>query len=327
MSYTTVATQLIERDYRLLRGLFESRVMTLQHAASLYFSGSIDAARKRAWKLKNAHLVTERTRQRPFDPSILYLTRQGFERLSAEHRLIDYPSIGWETMERRASVSPLTLQHELDVMTAKSAIVSAIGATDHLDVAEFSTWPRLFSFPSRQTSPQGFAKRVWIKPDAFVRISENDTDGFGETKHSFYLELDRSTETQSRLQAKAGAYVEHYRSGGFAMRVGASVEAYAEHPFRVLIICRTAERRNNAAVAMLLRQPPIMTMVWLSTLDDVCRDPLGPIWIRPLDYRDATTGTPFDPYRPADNHPYRRETAREEFIGRVVHRHALIGGS
>lgn len=57
MSYTTVATQFVDRDYRLLRGLFESRVMTVQHAAALYFGGSLEAARKRVWKLKNAALV------------------------------------------------------------------------------------------------------------------------------------------------------------------------------------------------------------------------------------------------------------------------------
>ena len=50
MSYTTVATKITERDYRILRGLFESRVMMLQHVAALYFAGNLDAAQKRIWK-------------------------------------------------------------------------------------------------------------------------------------------------------------------------------------------------------------------------------------------------------------------------------------
>jgi len=324
MSYTTIATQLIDRDYRLLRGLFESRVMTVHHAADLYFSGSLDAARKRVWKLKNAGFVGERKRDRPYDASVLHLARPGFERLSVENRLIDYPTIGWQAMEKRTSVSPLTLQHELDVMTAKAAMTSAIAKADTYQISEFSTWPRLFAFPSKQANAQGYAKRVWIKPDAFIRICENDADDFDATEHHFYLELDRSTESQSRLQAKAGAYAEYYRSGGFAKRCGATIEKYAQFPFRVLIVCRTAERRNNTAIAMLARHPPILTMVWLTTMEELCRDPLGPIWIRPIDYRDATKGTPFDPYERPESTTYRREIVREEFVQKSIRTHALL---
>jgi len=36
-----------ERDFALLRGLFESRVMTAAHIASLYFDGKKEAAKKR----------------------------------------------------------------------------------------------------------------------------------------------------------------------------------------------------------------------------------------------------------------------------------------
>ena len=324
MSYTTVATQFIERDYRILRGLFESRLMTIQHIAALYFDGNLDAARKRVWKLKNAGVLNEQTRQRPYDPSILYLTRKGFEMLTSEGRLIDYPTIGWPMMEKRTDVSPLTRQHELDVMTAKAAIVTAVNRTPVHKIAEFSTWPRLFSFPSKTTSPQGYGKRVWIKPDAFIRIRETDPHGFDATEHLFYLELDRSTEAQARLQAKAGAFAEHYRSGGLAKRFGAPAEAYEQFPFRVLIVCRTAERRNNVAAAMLARRPPILTMVWLTTFDELCRDSLGTIWIRPIDYRDATAGTEFDPHRMQDIPGYKRQILREEIVERAIAKSRLL---
>ena len=69
-----------------------------------------------------------------------------------EERLIDYPSIGWPTMEKRINVSPLTLQHELDVMTVKAAMFSAVKDTPAYNIAEFSTWPRLFAFPSNTFS-------------------------------------------------------------------------------------------------------------------------------------------------------------------------------
>jgi hypothetical protein len=163
-----------------------------------------------------------------------------------------------------------------------------------------------------------------MKPDAFIRIRQTDADGFDATEHLFYLELDRSTEPQSRLQAKAGAYADHYRSGGMAKRFGAPVDAYEQFPFRVLIVCRTAERRNNIAAAMLTRRPPILTMVWLSTMDQICRNALGTIWIRPVDYREVTAGTEFDPYRSADDTVYKRQVAREEHVEGIIKKSNLL---
>jgi hypothetical protein len=323
MSYTTVAKKFIERDYRLLRGLFESRVMTIHHAATLYFDDSLGAARKRVWKLKNARLVNGRARERTFDRSVLFLTRKGFEMLTREGRLIDYPAIGWPMMEKRTNVSPLTLQHELDVMSAKAAMTNAVKSKREYTVAEFSTWPRLFAFPSKTVSVHGYGKRIWMKPDAFIRIREEE-DGFEPIEHRFYLELDRSTEAQQRLQAKAGAYSQHYRSGGFAKRFGAPAEAFEQFPFRVLFICRTEERRNNAAVAMLTRHPPILTMVWLTTFEEFCKNALDPIWIRPIDYRDATAGTPFDAHKPSDDPVYRRQVEREQFVAERVQKVRLF---
>jgi hypothetical protein len=324
MSYTTVAKQFIERDYRLLRGLFESRVMTVKHASDLYFDGNLDAAYKRLWKLKNARLVAERTRPRPYDPSILYLTRQGFELLTGDGRVIDYPAIGWQTMQKRTNVSTLTLQHELDVMTAKSAFTTAIAKTDTFKIAEFSTWPRLFAFPSKTVSPHGYGKRVWIKPDAFIRVREIDPHGFDATEHFFYLELDRSTEPLSRLQAKAGAYAEHYRSGGLAKRFGASAEAYEQFPFRVLIVCKSDERRNNIAAALLARRPPILTLVWLTNFDDLCRNALHPIWIRPIDFRGTTAGSPPTRSMSAESCDYKRDVRRDTHVRSATPRHPIL---
>jgi hypothetical protein len=68
--------QFQERDLALLRGLFECRVMTNDHATSHYFEGKNEAAKKRLQKLKAAGLISERPR-RTFEPSILFLTRKG----------------------------------------------------------------------------------------------------------------------------------------------------------------------------------------------------------------------------------------------------------
>jgi len=62
------ALKLQPRDLVLLRGLFESRVMTTDHAAALYFDGKGEAAKKRLQKLKSAGFIAERPR-RTFEPS------------------------------------------------------------------------------------------------------------------------------------------------------------------------------------------------------------------------------------------------------------------
>jgi len=56
------ALQLQDRDFALLHGLFESRVMTTDHATALYFDGKNEAAKKRLQKIKAAGLISE-TRQ------------------------------------------------------------------------------------------------------------------------------------------------------------------------------------------------------------------------------------------------------------------------
>src|SRR4051812_21617120 len=85
--------ELQDRDFALLRGLFESRVMTLGHIASLFFDGKPEAAKKRVQKLKSAGYVRERPR-RPYEPSVLFLTRSAFVLLSDRDHLKDFPSIG-----------------------------------------------------------------------------------------------------------------------------------------------------------------------------------------------------------------------------------------
>ena len=102
------------------------------------------------------------------------------------------------------------------------------------------------------------------------------------------------------------------------MRNGAARSAYKEYPFRVLFVFKTAERRNNTAERLLQSNPPILTHVWLATIEEVTRNPLDPVWCRPVDYRNATHGTPFDSNQQRVTWGYQRQTAREEFVRQHV---------
>lgn len=308
-----------ERDFAILRGLFESRVITTDHAAALYFDGKGEAAKKRLQKLKSANFIIERPR-RAFEPSVLFLTRKGLEILQERGVLAEYPPFDLPALDRRARVSDLTIRHELEVMDVKTAFHAAIINKSAFSIAEFSTWPMLHEFAAFRPGSGG--GDILVKPDGFIRIHEAEN---GEKfERMFFFELDRSTELQDKLVGKAISYSEHYKSGEFAVSRGGTSDDYKKFPFRVLMVFKSAERRNNTAERLLQNTPPILTMVWLATFADATADPYGPIWIRPSEYLDATKDTPFDAERQIKSFAYRRNAEREMFIESKIQKRSLL---
>jgi len=74
--------------------------------------------------------------------------------------------------------------------------------------------------------------RVLIKPDGFLRLQEQATDG-DRFEHFFFLEVDRSTEPRETLARRVYGYQDFYRHGGLAVRHGFTPENYKDFPFRV----------------------------------------------------------------------------------------------
>jgi hypothetical protein len=301
------------RDVEILRGLFECRILTVEQIAALYFEDRQEAARKRIWKLKKAHLVRERPR-RAYEPAVLFLSRRALRCLIERGHIADYPKFSIAAFEKRTRVSPLTLRHEIEVNNVKAAFAKALRLANGLQLAQFSTWPTLFQF-------WGYTRRgqpVRVQPDGFLRIRQ------GEKEHSFFLEVDRSSETHWRIAEKIECYLDFYRRGGLAIRNGRPKDDYKEFPFRVLLIFQNAERRNNAAERLIAHQPSILSIAVLTTIDEVRANPLDPIWIRPRDYRAVTNGTPYDAISASDSAIYRRSAERDIWIEKMVIHHVLI---
>jgi len=311
------------RDIAVLRSLLESRVLTSAHVSILHFDGKTEATKKRLQKLRTAGLVIERPRK-PYEPAILSLTRRALTVLQSGGVLQNYPPLDLPALERRARVSNLTIHHELEVMDVKVAFHSSLAQSPALSLAEFSTWPLLYKFEAFRTGYDG--SEVMVKPDGFIRIHERERDG-GLSEHTFFVEVDRSSETQDTLVTRAGCYLDYYKSGGFAVRHGAPRTAFKEFPFRVLMIFKTAERRNNTAERLLQHTPPILTQVYLSTLEQVTQNPLGNVWLRPIDYREAAHNTEFATATPGQQWRYRRQKLRDLFVDTAVHLVPLFGKS
>jgi len=308
-----------ERDLALLRGLFECRIMTAAHVAKLYFSGKQEYTKKRLQKLKAAGFIGERTR-RVNEPSILFLTRRAFTLLNREGHLSDLPQLSANSFEARADVSELTVRHELEIMDVKAAFHAALAPDKRFSIIEFSTWPLLNQF---ETLRNGYGSAL-VKPDSFLSICEPIPGTQSSDRYDFFLEVDRSSEVQDVLLTKANDYLNYYVSGGFAVRNGATAADKKSFPFRVLIVLKSAERRNNTAERLMKSNPPILTLTWLTTLAEVTSDPLGAIWIQPKSYREAITGTPFDPERKLPSGAYRRRSEREAFVESKIQKLHLL---
>lgn len=320
MSAEKSSISLQDRDMALLRGLFESRVMTTGHVATIYFAGAREAAKKRLQKLKGAGYVTERAR-RAYEPSLLLLAPKGLALLRDHGVLTEYPSFGIPNLAKRARVSALTVNHELEVMDVRAAFHKEVARLKGIAIVEFNTWPQLNEFEAKRP---GFAGgNIPVRPDGFIRLHEGEPNG-RLFEHTLFLEVDRSTETLDTIVARAGCYYDYYKSGGFAARNGGDRSAYREYPFRVLMAFKTAERRNNVAERLLRGTPPIFALVYLSTLEEVKKDPTAAIWIRPLDYRNATEGWPSKPGNRFGQRGYQRQTARDMLVEQRVKKQFLF---
>lgn len=319
-AFDMASLQLTDRDYTFLRGLFESRVMTLKQIGALYYESKHDYAIKRVRKIKLAGLIGEGKRL-VNQPSVLHLTRQGFLLLERHGKLDNLPRISSRKFETRARVSERTLKHELEVMDVKVAFHSALAKSGRFSIAEFSTWPLLYEF---ETSRAGHGRDGLMQPDGFIRFHENETGNMVHA-HDFFLEIDRSNEGLNVLAEKSACYFDYYRSGDYAVRNGASRNDAKDFAFRALVVLKSAARRNNVAERLLQNIPPIRSHTWLTTFLEITTNPLGKIWMQPGDYGNLIKTTSFDSGQTARRFEYRRQTERDRFVENNIKKVFLLG--
>jgi hypothetical protein len=311
--------ELQERDYTLLTGLFESRVMLRSHLIALYFPDRPEYGKKRIQRLVEGNFITERkpkANQGRFLPSFLYLTRQGLAALEGKSALVESHGLSWEELVQRIDVAASTLHHELEIIDLKVAFTKTLQTHPAFSLVEFATWPRLYEFTTEHLET---GRRITLKPDAYIEIHETDADEIAE--HRFFLEHDRSSEARQRLAVKAHGYAHYYRTGGLAIRCGLDPAGYKEVPFRVLVTLLNVERRNNVA-ERLIKEPQLLKQQFLlTTFEEVMRDPLGAVWISLKDYAQATAETMYDPkIYTAD----RRVSARDRLVAERLTKRSLF---
>ncbi len=75
---------------------------------------------------------------------------------------------------------------------------------------------------------------------------------------------------------------------------------------------------------MLQINPPIYTQVMLTTLKELEENPMGAIWVRPIDYRDVTKGTAFDTERKRETWRYKTQPEREMLVEKAAKKLSLF---
>ncbi len=297
---STVSLQ--PRDLDVLQSLFESRLATREHLAQLHFAGSYEAAQNRLKKLRDGRLL-KASPAGIGKPEILSLALAGFDALKAHRRLERYPRFTRELFEDRKPLSPITIEHELAVMNVKAAFVrEARSGWEHLTVREFITWPLLYSFGAFVSHHS--TERQEIKPDSFIELELPE-------RLRFFLEVDRGSEKLDTILRKCHGYQDFYQSGGMAARCG--VRDPRDAPFRVIFSVESEARRNNIAEA-LLREGSILKIVWITTRAQIERDPFGDIYLTPLSYRQAVTGTAHDPGHVAPSELRQTRKGRDDLV-------------
>jgi hypothetical protein len=262
---TTLNIELQERDLKILTEIAKSPACNRSYLTFSFFDGHYEAAKKRLQLLSRAGLVQNNDRS-VTGRSILRITNRGLEAIDCSHTQPGFPQIP-KWMHR----------HEL-MLSDVCARLQLAAAQAGLDF-EFSTDSAAFDFTVQCDEHLRLEK---VRPDAFavVRTIESGLCQY------FFIETDRSTETQGHLIHLARQYREHQRSGDFAERMGNPYEP-KKAPFRVLLVVKS-EQRMRRTVASLNEYADIRTLFWITTLERFLKDPLAPIWQCPIDFSEST---------------------------------------
>jgi hypothetical protein len=280
------------RDIALLADVFDSRFITIPHAAALHFHELKSAERTANRRLQAMAEVRLLIRDdghfgfavlpdgRKKEIKALYrFTKPAFDLLVTRGVLPQLAGNAWETTMRKrfGNWKPTTIDHEIGMLDIKAALKIAIEGNAHLKVGDFGVWPRAYEFQI----PKG-GRVSTLQPDGFLHVIEHRPGRDDVTNHFFYIEFDRGGEQQDTLVEKAKGYRYHFKEGNFAESLGYPKSKRNECPFRVLFVFDQANshvRRDN--IATRLAEEGIGTQTPLTTLWELVADPLGPIWVSP----------------------------------------------
>lgn len=275
--------ELQERDIAILKDVFDTRFITIEHAADLHFQdlkSAAASAKRRLSKLAENGLLKPQDVPLKRAKKVYRLTKQGLDILIERGILRQLAGEEWDAKLRKRytdTISPAILEHEIGMLDIKVAVNAAIAEQAHLKVIDFGIWPLQYKFPVQRDG-----RTVDQHPDGFLHIAEFRPNEDHPRNHYFYVELDRGTETLYIVAQKADGYRQHLRDGGFGQAIGRPDAPKKDRTFRVLFVVDTKDashRRRN--ICQRLSDDGIQTHALVATLAEVRKDPLSAIWLTP----------------------------------------------
>lgn len=225
---------LTERDKLVLAEVQRFGVLAREHLVRLKFFSSKTRANERLRRLTRAGYLT--SRRQPL--------------LSGGPRLVYFPGrlLKSQGARRSVDVSEMFLAHQLGLADIRIAFDQAVNISRWLSERELA------------------AAKLGPISDAYL---EYEIRGL---TYCAFIEYDRGTETLTRVERKAKAYLDLAYSGRF-------VRTFKRRFFRVLLVSDTPGRVASAAEAIARTTDRIFRLTTLMQLS--AQGPLASIWRRP----------------------------------------------
>jgi hypothetical protein len=253
-----------QRDVEILKAVYQHRFLSSSHLKRMLF-GCTSRANTRLRKLwENGFLERHHIRPLVFHGSSEAIYSLGKEGIDIIAQALDTDrSVIVRARDKNEQLNPLFIDHLLEVNDFSLNFISLV--EEHPDLRPERWVNERDAQDEYQSYENGRTVTRWFKPDGYGRYLYKDK------LYSFFLELDRSTETNVKFEDKLRSYLEYQRSGSYQRKFGVKF-------FKVLTVTTTPRRmRNLKNVADALGSD----LFWFTTSDNIRqRRMFQPVWMR-----------------------------------------------
>ena len=245
---------LTRRDKNICLDLHDHRVLTTGQVFELHFNSQARARVRLSQLYTRGVLARFRPRVNPGSLPWHYTLDELGARIVAAVKEIDYENIRFRR-DRVLSIANSPRLRHLVVTNGFFCRLAYVGRTQGgLRLADW--WGE---------SRCAFEWRGLVRPDGYARVANDRRESL-----SFFLELDRGSESRSQIEAKLLSYEDVFR--------------FPDAPEALLFCFRTEERERS--VREVLRG--LSFSVATTTVGLHCPDPLGAVWL-PMGFKERVT--------------------------------------
>ena len=252
------------RDREILAAVYGHRFLSSSQIRDMFF-GCTTRSNTRMKKLwENQYLDRHYLRPLAFHGSsqaIYSLGQRGVD-IVTESLGIDRAEVK-RNRDKDCQINPFFIEHILSINDFRISFQEAVERHTEL---QFERWINERDIQDEyRLHRNGRVIRHRIRPDGYGRY------WYKEKLYSFFLELDRSTETDGKFEGKVRSYVDYSRSGRYYQTFGVRF-------FRVLAVTTTARRLSNLKR---ITEGIADGLFWFVTLDEIREGKMfDVIWLR-----------------------------------------------